>query len=322
MEKYPKKISENLRDGESIIYQAEKSSYNHFCDFLVLPSILITSAILIIIPFLLKINILYLLAEIPFIIFLYVKYIQYEVHLYLTNQRIIVFHKFNSKIVSYELQEITTFEYNNSQYVPCIEIGDEHSKTNVCNIKVEKFEEEFRKLMPNFVSQKTKRKMNKQEIICIFVCLLAIPSMYLQSNIYNSQKAQELQAYQEVLSDNEFIEYNKNMFSKITQNTDTVILEAPQGEKVTAEFKLLSDGTVENERIVRESFNKSFNNATFNAIAKSAPFPELPEQAKALAPLKIRYNVLIINEKKAKVCLEIMQNGKAVTRQSVTLNKP
>lgn len=102
MEKYPKKILDNLRDGEVIIYKAEKGPYNHFCDFLVLPIIFLTSVILIISPFVFKLSPLLLLFETPLIIFLFWGYItQFQSSVYLTNQRIIIYYNFSDKKISY-----------------------------------------------------------------------------------------------------------------------------------------------------------------------------------------------------------------------------
>lgn len=318
MEKYPKKILDDLRDGEVIVYEAEKGPYNHFCDFLVLPIIFLTSVILIISPFIFKLNLLLLLFETPLIIFLFWGYItQFQSSVYLTNKRIIIYYNFSDKKISYELEKLTLFQQCCVSNVASIDIGDESSKTNICNIKVEKFEEEFRKLMPNFVSQKTKRKMSKQEIIGIIVGVLAIPPLYIGNKTIENRDYQESLAYQNCIEDKNFSEYHKDLFTQIAQNTE--IIDVPQGEKVIVEFKLNEDGTIQNERIVIPSYNEELNDSVFSAISESAPFPELPEKAKAIAPLKIRYNLKSINKDESKVWLEIMKDGNAVTSQSGTL---
>lgn len=321
MEKYPKKILDNLRDGEVIIYKAEKGPYNHFCDFLVLPIIFLTSVILIISPFVFKLSPLLLLFETPLIIFLFWGYItQFQSSVYLTNQRIIIYYNFSDKKISYELEKLTLFQQCCVSNVASINIGDESSKTIICNIKVEKFEEEFRKLMPNFVSQKTKRKMSKQEIIGTIVCVLAIPPLYIGNKTIENRDYQEYLAYQNCIEDKNFSEYHKDLFTQIAQNTE--IIDVPQGEKVIVEFKLNEDGTIQNELIVIPSYNDELNDSVFSAISESAPFPELPEKAKAIAPLKIRYNLIAINKDESKVWLEIMKDGNAVTSQSgMLINK-
>lgn len=155
MVKYPNKLLSSLRANEVLIYQAEEGDYNKFIRFFVMPTgLLFITIALLSWPPILGLPMLYALADIPLIVLIYWCYFQrFSVSAYLTNQRIIIFNRITSRIISYELSEIKSFKVFCTQNCANIEIKDETKSFVINNIKVEKFEEEFKKLLPDFVSQ-------------------------------------------------------------------------------------------------------------------------------------------------------------------------
>ncbi|MGN0005617.1 MAG: hypothetical protein ACI37Z_06580 [Candidatus Gastranaerophilaceae bacterium] len=161
-------IYKHLRPDEAIIYHAEKSTHNQLSDVLLIPVSVFFCCFcgatgLWVQYQTQKPSLQTLIQEILFFIFFTViivigcmSEIRYEA--YLTNQRIILYNRFTSKITSFELDEIDEFyvcpkriiggKYrSHSGY---IEIGDKNKKRRISNIKLKEFEAEFKKLRPDF----------------------------------------------------------------------------------------------------------------------------------------------------------------------------
>ena len=322
MVKYPNKLLSSLRANEVLIYQAEKGVYNKFLRYFVVPmGLLFITIVLLLCPLTLNLPILYSLAELPPIIFVYWYYFnRFSISVYLTNQRIIIFNKITSHIISYELSEIKSFKVFCTQNCANIEIKDETKSFVITNIKVEKFEEEFKKLLPDFVSQNIKQKGdNLKTLIAIIILIISSTFICLQSFYQNDAKKAENEAYIECVEDKEVQAYMKDVFSKILDNTK--ILNVSKQEKATAQFYLNSDGSIHGEYLVIESDNGEFNDALFHGLEKSVPFPPLPEKAKGVTPILIRYNILY-NEKDGKAWLEIMKGRSVVANVSGELAIP
>ena len=76
--------------------------------------------------------------------------IELRYKVYLSNQRIILLNKFTSKITSFELDEIDTFDVIHDKRSKYILIGKKRKSTIIRNIKVDELEAEFKKLRPDF----------------------------------------------------------------------------------------------------------------------------------------------------------------------------
>lgn len=159
-------IYKHLRPDEAIIYHAEKSLHNKLSDTFLLPVSLFFCCFCGVTALWVQYQtqkptlqtltqeILFFILFTALIVVNCITEIKYEA--YLTNQRVILYNRFTSKITSFELDEIDTFHVchkrtgNHHSISGYVKIGDKKKKIMVSNIKLEEFEKEFKKLRPNF----------------------------------------------------------------------------------------------------------------------------------------------------------------------------
>lgn len=152
----PNKVLENIRPDEAIVYEAKKNTEPPTQEFIIVISIITYCSILFAVYVINKnlqniatTDMLILIVGIP-IFFIWNFIILIKDRVYLTNQRLIIYNKFTSKITSFELDEIDTFDVIHDKRSKYILIGKKRKSTIIRNIKVDELEAEFKKLRPDF----------------------------------------------------------------------------------------------------------------------------------------------------------------------------
>ena len=147
----PSIVLQDLRPNEAIVYEAKKSTQNQLSEVLMIPFSIILCCCMAAAAYFLRAKtedvIMFSLAILAILINCIIE-LRYKV--YLSNQRIILLNKFTSKITSFELDEIDTFDVIHDKRSKYILIGKKRKSTIIRNIKVDELEAEFKKLRPDF----------------------------------------------------------------------------------------------------------------------------------------------------------------------------
>ena len=152
----PNKVLENIRPDEAIVYEAKKNTEPPTQEFIIVISIITYCSILFAVYVINKnlqniatTDMLILIVGIP-IFFIWNFIILIKDRVYLTNQRLIIYNKFTSKITSFELDEIDTFYVRHRWRSNSILIGKKRKFKTIRNINIKELEAEFKKLRPDF----------------------------------------------------------------------------------------------------------------------------------------------------------------------------
>lgn len=290
------KISEILRDGETIFFESEIGDK----DLFMFNASRFAAVLCLIFPVFLYLKsetvIQYIGATCLTIVciclaldFFIIKTVQKMV---LTNQRILIYDALFKKVESIDLAEI--FYYKATVYwgVPVLKISTEKKDFIFSFLDIEKFSQEFQKACPDFVLRGERKIGLLKNIFLWTICVVfgLIMLLYVKEDI--SLDALHREEFYSVMKNPEYRNYMYDNY----KNIEDVLFAKEPPINIEISFWLDKEGNVLEQKYSPLS---TVNNDIFHEVVELMPFEPAPEPAQKLKPYIVKIKVETEGEKVA-----------------------